>query len=280
MMDKWDICVVSARSDEEVANSLADSIQKYRLPSSIASSQNDIDYRRILLDTQETPCDEKVQEQLDASRFLVLLCSPDAKNSVAINQRLAAFYRTHDRDRMIAVIVRGEPEDSFPESFIERKIVQHILPDKRVIERMETIEPIAADLRADTEKRRKQLLHYETIRIVASVMSLHPDDLVQRMQTRRKKTLIRWLAVIAAVVLIISAIFIRLGIVAHNEGKIAEEQTQLSVKTAERTIQELPELFADEPLALTYVEEAIRNARRSLAELGLEGLLDSTESGE
>ncbi|MBR2756366.1 MAG: hypothetical protein IKD64_11245, partial [Lachnospiraceae bacterium] len=127
---------------------------------------------------------------------------------------------------------------------------------------------------------RKQLLHYETIRIVASVMSLHPDDLVQRMQTRRKKTLIRWLAVIAAVVLIISAIFIRLGIVAHNEGKIAEEQTQLSVKTAERTIQELPELFADEPLALTYVEEAIRNARSSLAELGLEGLLDSTESGE
>ena len=280
MMDKWDICVVSARSDEQIANSLADSIRKYRLPSGIASSQNDTDYRRILLDTQETPFDEKVREQLDNSRFLVLLCSPDAKNSAPLSQRLNAFYQTHDRDRMIAVIVRGEPEESFPESFIERKLVQHILPDKRVIERMETIEPIAADLRADTEKRRKQLLHYETIRIVASVMSLHPDDLVQRMQTRRKKTLIRGLAVIAAVVLIISAIFIRLGIVAHNEGKIAEEQTQLSVKTAERTIQELPELFADEPLALTYVEEAIRNARNSLAELGLEGLLDSTESGE
>ena len=71
-----------------------------------------------------------------------------------------------------------------------------------------------------------------------------------------------------------------LGIVAHNEGKIAEEQTQLSVKTAERTIRELPELFADEPLALKYVEEAIQNARSSLAQLGLEELLDSTESGE
>ena len=181
---------------------------------------------------------------------------------------------------MIAVIVRGEPEDSFPETFIERKIVQHILPDQRVIERMETIEPIAADLRADTDKRRKQLLHYETIRIVASVMSLHPDDLVQRMQTRRKKTLIRGLIMIAAVVVIVSAIFIRLGVIAHKEGKIAEEQTQLSVKTAERTIQELPELFADEPLALEYVKEAIQNARSSLAELGLEDLLDSTESGE
>ena len=280
MMEKWDICVVSARSDEQIANSLADSIRKYRLPSGVASSQDDTDYRRILLDTQETPFDEKVREQLDNSRFLVLLCSPDAKNSAPLNQRLNAFYQTHDRDKMIAVIVRGEPEESFPESFIERKLVQHILPDQRVIERMETIEPIAADLRADTDKRRKQLLHYETIRIVASVMSLHPDDLVQRMQTRRKKTLIRGLIMIAAVVVIVSAIFIRLGVIAHKEGKIAEEQTQLSVKTAERTIQELPELFADEPLALEYVKEAIQNARSSLAELGLEDLLDSTESGE
>ena len=280
MMEKWDICVVSARSDEQIANSLADSIRKYRLPSGVASSQDDTDYRRILLDTQETPFDEKVREQLDNSRFLVLLCSPDAKNSAPLNQRLNAFYQTHDRDQMIAVIVRGEPEESFPESFIERKLVQHILPDKRVIERMETIEPIAADLRADTEKRRKQLLQYETIRIVASVMSLHPDDLVRRMQTRRKKTLIRALAMIAAVVLIVSGIFIYLGITAHNEGKIADEQTQLTVKTVERTIRELPELFADEPLALEYVNEAIQNARNSLAELGLEGLLDSTESGE
>lgn len=279
-MENWDICVVSARSDEEDAKALAESIRKYRLPSGIASSQDERDYRRILLDTQETTFDEKVREQLDSSRFLILLCSPDAKNSVPLNQRLAAFYSTHDRDKMIAVIVRGEPEESFPESFIERKMVQHILPDKRVIERMETIEPIAADLRADTEKRRKQLLQYETVRIVASVMSLHPDDLVQRMQTRRKKTLIRVLAMIAAVVLIISGIFLYLGIVAHKEGKIADEQTQLSVKTAERTIQELPELFADEPLAQKYVEEAIQNARKSLAELGLEELLDSTESGE
>lgn len=279
-MDKWDICVVSARSDEETAKTLAESIRNYRLPSGIASPQSDKDHRRILLDTQETDFDKKVREQLDSSRFLVLLCSPDAKNSVPVNQRLTAFYGTHDRDRMIAVIVRGEPEDAFPESFIERKMVKHIMPDHRVIERLETIEPIAADLRADTEKRRKQLLKYETVRIIASVMSLHPDDLVQRMQVRKRKALIRILAIAAAVVLAVSGIFVRLGIAAHNEGKIADEQTRLSVNTAKRTIEELPELFADEPIALEYISEAVQNARRSLAELGMEELLDDPESGE
>ena len=67
---------------------------------------------------------------------------------------------------------------------------------------------------------------------------------------------------------------------ARKEGKIADEQTQLSVKTAERTIEELPELFADEPLALDYIQEAVQNARSALAELGLEELLDQAESGE
>lgn len=279
-MDTWDICVVSARKDAETADTLAESIRKYRLPSGITLSQKNTDYRRILLDTQETAFNEQVQEQLDKSRFLVLLCSPDAKNSASVNSRLTAFCRSHDRDQIIAVIVNGEPEEVFPENFTERKMVRHILPNHRVIERMELIEPIAADLRADSEKRKKQLLRYETVRIVASVLSVHPDELERRQHARQKRTLISILSMTAVVVLILSGIFIRLGLTARKEGRIADEQTQLSVRTAERTIEELPELFADEPLALDYIREAIQNAREALAELGLEELLDGAESGE
>ena len=280
MMDTWDICVVSARSDADIANKLAESIRKYRLPSGTVLPQSDADYRRILLDTQETAFDEQVRTQLANSRFLVFLCSPEAKNSAVLDQRLDAFCSIRGRDRLIAVIVRGEPVDSFPDNFIERKMVRHILPDHRVIERMETIEPIAADLRADTEKRKAQLLRYETVRIVASVLSLHPDDLERRHEARRKKALIRILSLAAAVVIVISGIFIYLGVAARNEGKIAEAQTQLSVDTAKRTIRELPETFADEPVALEYIHEAIENARSALAELGMEELLTSAESGE
>ncbi|MBO4289258.1 MAG: hypothetical protein J5865_04055 [Lachnospiraceae bacterium] len=280
MMDTWDICLVSVRGDAQTAERLAESIKNYRLPSGITPPQGSADYRKILLDTQEAPFDEQVQRQLDNSRFLIFLCSPAAKDNAALNQRLAAFLRTHDRDRTIAVLVKGEPDEAFPENLRERKMVKHILPDQRVIERIELIEPIAADLRGDTEKRKKQMLRYETVRIVASVMSLHPDDLEQRQQARQKRALIRILCLAAAVVLVISGIFIRLGIIARKEGRIADQQTQLSVNTAERTIKELPELFADEPLALGYIKEAIQNAREALAELGLEELLDDAESGE
>ena len=279
-MDTWDICIVSAAGDAETAEKLAESIRRYRMPAGAKLPQNNTSYRKVILDTQETEFDEQARRQLDGSRFLVLLCSAEAKQSAALNQRLLYFKQTHDSEHVIAVIVRDEPKDAFPESFIERKMVQHILPDQRVVERMETIEPIAADLRADTPKRRKQLLRYETVRIIASVLSLHPDDLERRQRARQKKTLVSALALATAVTTVVSGIFTGLGLRARNEGRIAEEQTRLSAETAERTMNELPELFADEPLALDYIDEAIQNARSSLAELGLEDLLDETESGE
>ena len=279
-MDTWDICIVSAAGDAETAEKLAESIRRYRMPAGAKLPQNNTGYRKVILDTQETEFDEQARRQLDGSRFLVLLCSAEARQSAALNQRLLYFKQTHDSEHVIAVIVRDEPKDAFPESFIERKMVQHILPDQRVVERMETIEPIAADLRADTPKRRKQLLRYETVRIIASVLSLHPDDLERRQRARQKKTLVSALALATAVTTVVSGIFTGLGLRARNEGRIAEEQTRLSAETAERTMNELPELFADEPLALDYIDEAIQNARSSLAELGLEDLLDETESGE
>ena len=278
-MATYDIYVMAAVSDAETADQLANSLRNYRMPKGVAIG-NGADYRNIITDTTKTAFDEQVRRQLDESRFLVILCSAEAKKSAAFNERLAYFKSTHSSDNVIAVIVRDEPADAFPESFIEKKMVRHILPDQRVIERMETIEPIAADLRADTPKRRKQLLRYETVRIAAYVMNLHPDILEQRQRSRRRKTIFRVMAFAAAVTVIISGIFVRLGLAARKEGVIAEAQTRLSAETAKRTMTELTEQFADEPLALTYIEEAIQNAKESLAEIGMEDLLSSKKGGE
>lgn len=278
-MYSYDICIVSSRSDRETAGILAESIRRYRLPAGIVPSDG-LDYRRIIADTEETAFGEEERKRLDESRFLVFLCSAEAKNSSVLNERLEYFRTVHDREHIIAVLVRDEPAEAFPSFFIERKTVRHIMPDQRVIEREETIEPVAADLRADNEKRRKQLLRYETVRIAASVLGMHPDDLEQRQKSRQRKTLIRLLSFAAAVTLIISGIFTVLGIRARREGRIAESQTRLSVQTAQRTMHELPEMFADEPEALEYIDEAVRDARDALAEIGMEGLLEQAEEGE
>ena len=169
----WDLYMTAVRADAETAEQLADSIRSYRLPKGVTLPDSGLDYRQVIVDASDEPLDDSRKEQLQQSRFLVVVCSPATRTSAAVGERLAVFLSSHDKNSIIAVIASGEPAESFPEMFIEHQTVRHIMPDMTVIEREETIEPVAADLRGDTPARRKQLLRYETVRIAASVLDLH-----------------------------------------------------------------------------------------------------------
>ena len=268
-MENYDICVISVPEDAQIAEKLAGSIRAYKLPRGVTLPNPELDYRNVFVDSTGSEFDDPVKMLLDHTRYLVVICSPDAKVSEAIKRRLTYFRHFRRTEDIVAVIVRGEPADAFPESFIERKVVQHILPDMRVVEREETIEPVAADLRGDTPARRKQLLRYETVRITASVLGLHPDALEQRQQRRRSRAILAAVAAVGSILLVISALFLRLGLIARNEGRIAEAQAKKSIEVADRLTRELPELFADNPQALGYIQEAIDQAQAVLDEIGL-----------
>ena len=278
MAECYDICVLFVKHDEELAEKLADSIRRYRLPRGVKLPEG-LDYRRILLEHAEEELDDEGRLRLRGSRYLALLCSPETRDHPGVLERLRYFRHTHGKEQIIAIIAEGEPIDSFPESFIEKKKVRHIMPDLSVVERIDTIEPVAADLRADSKRRWREVLRYETVRITASVLGLHPDALEQRHRSRRRKAIAAALALVGTVSLVAAGIFLRLGFIAKTEGDIAEQQTQLSLAIARRTMQDLPAAFADEPEALRYIDDAVENARTDLKELGLEGLLEGEGAG-
>ena len=277
-MQDYDICILAVTGDASVANKLADSIRRYRLPPGTVLPDSGLDYRRVYVDVSGVDFDDEARSILDHSRYLAVLCSPETRTSPFILDRLAYFRETGKENNIIAVIVRGEPVDSFPESFIEKKTVRKILPDMTVVERIETIEPVASDLRAETRSRWKEALSYETVRIIASILGLHPDDLEQRHRARRRRAVVTLVSVIAAVCLGAAGIFAYLGHVARTEGEIAEQQAILCVDIAERTMNELPAAFADKPEALVFIQDAVDDARSSLEELGLEMPADAGRS--
>ena len=278
MNERYDIYYLSPVPDARTAQVLAESIRRYRLPSGVKLPDPGLGYQRTMLDLSGKPIDDALRQALDQSRFLVLFCSPDTKSDPVILKKMEYFRSVHGQENIVAVMVRGEPIDSFPESFIEKKTVRHIMPDMSVVERVDTIEPVAADLRGNTRKRRRELLRYETVRITASVLGLHPDDLEQRHRARRRRAITAALSLVGTVCLAAAALFLRLGWIARTEGNIAKEQTALSVQIAQRTMEELPAAFADEPDALTYLDEAVENARTDLEALGLGDLLDGAET--
>lgn len=277
-MQDCDICILAVSGDASVANKLADSIRRYKLPSGTVLLDSSLDYRRVYVEVSDDDFDDKACGILDHSRFLAVLCSPETKRDLFVLECLAYFRAAGKENNIIAVIVRGEPAESLPDSFIEQKTVRKILPDMNVVERTETIEPVASDLRAETSSRRKAALSYETVRIIASILGLHPDDLEQRHRARRRRAVITMVSVIAAVCLAAAGIFAYLGHVARVEGEIADQQAKLCVDVAERTMNELPEAFADEPQALEYIQQAVDTARSSLGELGLDEPDDTGQS--
>ena len=277
-MQEYDICILAVSGDASVANKLADSIRRYKLPSGTVLPDSSLDYRRVYVEVSGNDFDDNARGILDSSRFLAVLCSPETRTSAFVLDRLAYFREAGKGNNIIAVIVRGEPAESFPDSFIEKKTVQKILPDMTVVERIETIEPVASDLRAETRSRWKEALSYETVRIIASILGLHPDDLEQRHRARHRRAVMTLVSVIAAVCLAAAGIFAYLGHVARTEGEIADQQAKLCVDIAERTMNELPEAFADEPQALDYIQQAVENARDSLEELGLAAPSDEDEA--
>ena len=281
MSDVYDLYILSVKPDAETARLLAGSLRAYRLSSRTALSDPGLDYRRVLVDTGEAAPDDAAWERLRNRRFLALLCSPGVRENPAVMAKLDFFRETHGGEGVIPVLTRGEPDEVYPASFYRQTLVRQILPDLSVTERVDVIEPVAADLRpAASRLRRREMLRYETVRIAALLLNLRPDDLQQRHRQRRRRAVAAAVAVVAAVSLAAAGIFIRLGLIARDEGRIAEEQARLSVGIARRTVEELPAEFAGNDMALAFVEEATEKARSELEQIGLGGELDSAPDGD
>ncbi|MCQ2558261.1 MAG: hypothetical protein MJ135_03975 [Oscillospiraceae bacterium] len=264
-----DIYLLSAAADRQMAEGLAAGMKKYRLPRGIRSA-NGLDSHKLFLDCGEAPIDEEAERLLREAGYLIVLFSPAAIASQSLLDKLYYFEKDTGRENIVPVIAEGEPADIFPPMFIQHHVVQHILPDLSVVEMDETIEPVAADLRGITPKRRREALQYETVRITASVMDLHPDALEQRHRRRKRRAVTAVVSFLAAVLMVVAAIFTVLGIRAHNQGMLAEKQAAIAVQAADRLISGLPETFADEPQAQEILADSLAQTRQQLSENGLD----------
>lgn len=128
---------------------------------------------------------EEIEEAIAGSRFLIVLCSPSAAQSHWINEEIKCFKRLHREDRVLAVILDGEPfaseepgrehEECFPPAL-------RFHCDRKGRLTAQRAEPLAADLRESGDGRRMGLL-----KTVAGMLGVGLDDLVQREGQRRQR---------------------------------------------------------------------------------------------
>lgn len=181
-------------TNADVAKRLHRAIEGYRIPRSFVgtSSRGEKLPGRlfpVFRDREELPLSSdlggSIQDALAASRYLVVLCSPQAARSRWVNEEIRYFKSLGRADRILAIILAGEP------NAVEKGLGQEaecfppalryaVLPDGSVTD--QRAEPIAGDLRAGADGWRAVLM-----KTVAGIAGLGFDSLARRDLARRRR---------------------------------------------------------------------------------------------
>ena len=206
---------------------LHDALEKFRVPSSLAgrlTPQGVVPKRLtpIFRDRKELAASSdlgaEIRDAITASRFLIVLCSPAAANSRWTNAEIDTFKRVRPDGCVLAAIVGGEP---FASDIPGREAEECLPPalrvryDRRGRPTPKRAEPLCTDLRENRDGKRLGLL-----KLVAGMLAVGLDDLVQRETVRRQ----RRLAILAAGSLAGMAITSTLAIAAFQARDEARDQ--------------------------------------------------------
>ena len=218
-----------SHKDTAIADWLHQKLETYRVPKSLVgtpSREGEVPSRimPIFRDREELPTSselgDNLQKSLQQSRYLIVICSPDAAQSRWVEEEVRAFKGWHGRDHIIALIARGVPNATDRGRAEDECFPQSMRFDVNAANVRVQVEPIAADLRPEGDGRERAFL-----KIVAGLLGLGFDDLYQREKRRQKR---RQKMLAAAAILALAGI----GATWWSIARIGQSQKQISQKVA------------------------------------------------
>lgn len=178
---------------------------------------------------------------LEQSRFLIVLCSPNSAKSKWVNKEIEDFRALHGDDKVLALIVDGEPNASSNPAIEDS--LECFPPALR-----SPLEPLAGDLRIEGDGKERGFL-----KILSGIADIGFDDLYRRHERAQRKRRVAW----AAVASIIIAALAGLSIFAMNQKSVAEAQTAIAEAETKR---------ANEQTEEAKRQTGIANAQTKVAE--------------
>src|SRR5215469_3789312 len=204
-----------SHADRRWADWLHKALETYRVPSRLVGTQTaaGVIPRRLIpvfRDRAElasaADLTARVNEAIQRSDNMIVICSPRATASRWVNEEVLAFKRLSRQGRIFCLIVDGEPNASnLPGRAAEECFVpalrKHLDADGALSDR--NAEPIAADARPGKDGKTNAKL-----KLIAGLLDVGFDTLKQREQHRRMRRMVA----ITAVALVVMALTTALAI--------------------------------------------------------------------
>lgn len=183
----------ASQFDRKVAQRLHRALESYRVPRALSKASPHRApvprrLKKIFRDQDEarvsSNLNDSLTEALRRSRFLIVICSPRARQSQWINQEIAIFRSLGRGEQILPLLIEGEPAEAFPEELFKAGPKHRLPAQGRSAPEELLAQPLAADIRAPSVSKSLSLLKQEKLRLLAAMLGCEYDDLRQREHER------------------------------------------------------------------------------------------------
>lgn len=203
--------------DIRVASQIHKLLEHYRVPRAIRQKSGGI--TRLFRDKEELPITSNLTDDitraLENSDYLIVICSTHTRESTWVRREIETFLKTHDRSRVLTVLVNGEPYDTIPDILLREERVDPVTGETELVD----IEPLSCDWRLPLRQARRE----ELPRLAAALLGCGYDEL------RRRERLYRTRRMVAALSAAMAATLCFTAYVMHNSMEIQKINDQLAL---------------------------------------------------
>ena len=256
-MDRSYIAFISykhTKRDAAIAKQVHTLIENYIIPKPLRKHGKKLGV--VFRDEEELPIASDLTASictaLDASRYLIVVCSPEARQSPWVAREVEYFLKNHDARDAFVILADGEPNDVFPRG------LTHVL-DPNTGEYQE-IEPLALDVRAGSISSSLRKVRTHIKKLYAGMLGCSYDSLVQREKSRKFKRL----TALAALFVLLAGCFTGMLIVKNRELSMKNDELTAAINLALSRESAVLVEQAEESLQSGDVAEALRYATDAL----------------
>ena len=249
-------------ADRQEAEKLQRQIERYRLPAIIREEVSKKTATpcpsklspifRDITDLSVGPLSELLRKELEQSRYLIVICSPNAAKSNWVNREAEHFTKMGWYDRIIPYIIADDktlgfnaccppilrdPPEFQDDTSLDLTKEEHRLKNE---ESKNTLRQIfaAPEMEEKVPLKGVSLIHESPahLKVIARMLEVSPDMLIQRDAEYQRRMLKRWIYAIASLAIVfmgITAVAIYHWQQATEQRQIAEANERLAVEQRE-----------------------------------------------
>ena len=206
----YDVFISYRHLDDEWAKWLLESLETWKVPKELVKKGFPERIGRVFRDEEELSSSsnltKSIEKALIQSKYLVVICSKETPKSKWVEAEIKIFKELGRSDRIIVMLIDGEPSESISEE------LRYIDIDKKI-----PLNPIIADVR--DKENQKETKQKALLQILSCVLACDFKDLIEKEKIREKIILINKITILLCFLIII--IFSIVLIWKHNKVKLS-----------------------------------------------------------